>query len=116
MEDVPKVRSLHKWFILMGAVALASSAMPAVAADKKPNILLIMSDDVGISNISAYSMGLVGYKTPNIDRIAKGGMMFTDYYGEQSCTAGRSALISGIHPVRTGLTSPNSGMWRSAIP
>jgi arylsulfatase len=71
---------------------------------KKPNILLIMSDDVGIANISAYSMGLAGYKTPNIDRIAKSGMMFTDYYGEQSCTAGRSAFITGIHPVRTGLT------------
>ncbi len=70
----------------------------------KPNILLIMSDDVGIANISAYSMGLVGYKTPNIDRIAKEGMMFTDYYAEQSCTAGRSAFITGISPVRTGLT------------
>jgi len=79
-------------------------ALPALAADKKPNILFIMSDDVGVSNISAYSMGLVGYKTPNIDRIAKEGMMFTDYYAEQSCTAGRSAFITGIHPVRTGLT------------
>jgi arylsulfatase len=63
-----------------------------------------MSDDVGIANISAYSMGLVGYKTPNIDRIAKEGMIFTDYYAEQSCTAGRSAFITGISPVRTGLT------------
>jgi arylsulfatase len=71
---------------------------------KKPNILLIMSDDVGIAHISAYTHGLVGMKTPNIDRIAKEGMMFTDYYAEQSCTAGRSAFITGIHPVRTGLT------------
>ncbi len=63
-----------------------------------------MSDDVGISNISAYSEGLVGYHTPNIDRIADEGVKFTDYYAEQSCTAGRSAFITGQHPVRTGLT------------
>ena len=73
-------------------------------ANQKPNILVIMSDDVGITNISAYSRGLVGYQTPNIDRIANEGMLFTDYYGEQSCTAGRSAFITGQHPVRTGLT------------
>ena len=93
--------------ILLATVALAAwPAHPAFAQTKasKPNILLIMCDDVGIANISAYSMGLVGYQTPNIDRIARGGMMFTDYYGEQSCTAGRSAFITGIHPVRTGLT------------
>ena len=76
----------------------------SVAAADKPNILVIWGDDVGISNISAYTFGLVGYKTPNIDRIAKEGMIFTDYYAEQSCTAGRSAFITGIHPVRTGLT------------
>jgi arylsulfatase len=74
------------------------------AAAEKPNILVIMSDDVGITNISAYSRGLVGYQTPNIDRIANEGMLFTDYYAEQSCTAGRSAFITGQHPVRTGLT------------
>ena len=74
------------------------------AAQEKPNILVIMSDDVGITNISAYSRGLVGYQTPNIDRIANEGMLFTDYYAEQSCTAGRSAFITGQHPVRTGLT------------
>ena len=65
---------------------------------------MIISDDVGISNISAYSRGLVGYQTPNLDRIANEGMMFTDYYSEQSCTAGRSAFITGQHPIRTGLT------------
>ena len=63
-----------------------------VQAQDKPNILVIWGDDVGRSNISAYTMGLVGYKTPNIDRVAKEGMMFTDYYAEQSCTAGRSAF------------------------
>ncbi len=80
-----------------------TAAIPAAAQDK-PNILMIMSDDVGISNISAYSEGLVGYHTPNIDRIADEGVKFTDYYAEQSCTAGRSAFITGQHPVRTGLT------------
>ena len=62
----------------------------------KPNILVIWGDDIGQSNISAYTMGLVGYRTPNIDRVAKEGMIFTDYYGEQSCTAGRSSTF----PVR----------------
>ncbi|MEE4191155.1 MAG: arylsulfatase [Halieaceae bacterium] len=76
----------------------------AVQAQDKPNILVIWGDDVGQSNISAYTFGLVGYKTPNIDRIAKEGMMFTDYYGEQSCTAGRSSYITGQSVYRTGLS------------
>lgn len=71
---------------------------------KKPNIVIIWGDDVGQSNISAYSHGVMGYKTPNIDRVAKEGMMFTDYYGEQSCTAGRASFITGQHGMRTGLT------------
>jgi arylsulfatase A-like enzyme len=70
----------------------------------KPNILVIMGDDVGQTNISAYAFGVVGYKTPNIDRIAHEGMMFTDYYAENSCTAGRSSFITGQTPKRTGLS------------
>ncbi len=70
----------------------------------KPNILVIWGDDIGQSNISAYTMGLVGYRTPNIDRVAKEGMIFTDYYGEQSCTAGRSSFIMGQSVFRTGLS------------
>ena len=70
----------------------------------KPNILIIWGDDIGISNLSCYSDGLMGYRTPNIDRIADEGVRFTDYYGEQSCTAGRAAFISGQNPYRTGLT------------
>jgi arylsulfatase len=70
----------------------------------KPNILVIWGDDIGISNLSCYSDGLMGYRTPNIDRIADEGARFTDYYGEQSCTAGRAAFISGQNPYRTGLT------------
>jgi arylsulfatase A-like enzyme len=71
---------------------------------KKPNILVIWGDDIGISNLSCYSHGLMGYQTPNIDRIAQEGMMFTDSYGEQSCTAGRSSFITGQSTYRTGLS------------
>ncbi len=70
---------------------------------KKPNILVIFGDDIGMWNISAYHRGMMGGSTPNIDRIAAEGAMFTDYYAEQSCTAGRSAYITGQHPFRTGL-------------
>jgi arylsulfatase A-like enzyme len=73
-------------------------------ADKKPNILVIWGDDIGITNLSCYSQGLMGYRTPNIDRIAAEGMLFTDSYGEQSCTAGRSAFITGQSVYRTGLS------------
>jgi len=76
----------------------------AQAREKKPNILVIWGDDIGISNLSCYSHGLMGYQTPNIDRLAKEGMMFTDSYGEQSCTAGRSSFITGQSVYRTGLS------------
>ena len=72
-------------------------------AAKQPNILVIWGDDIGITNISAYSDGIMGYHTPSIDRIASEGMRFTDYYGDQSCTAGRSSFITGQSPMRTGL-------------
>ncbi len=82
-----------------------AAAQPAPAASgQKPNILVIMGDDIGLTNISAYSLGLMGYRTPNIDRIAKEGMIFTDYYAEQSCTAGRSSFITGQCTLRTGLS------------
>ena len=69
-----------------------------------PNILFIMADDIGWFNVSCYNHGMMGYRTPNIDRIAKEGAMFTDFYGQQSCTAGRAAFITGQSPIRTGLT------------
>jgi arylsulfatase len=78
--------------------------VPTEAQTKKPNILVIWGDDIGIFNVSAYNMGMMGYKTPNIDRIAKEGAVFTDWYGQQSCTAGRAAFITGQSPIRTGLT------------
>ncbi len=76
----------------------------AQAQTKKPNILIIWGDDIGYWNISAYNQGMMGYKTPNIDRIAHEGALFTDWYGQQSCTAGRAAFITGQSPIRTGLT------------
>jgi arylsulfatase len=86
------------------AVVLASMASPAAAApSRKPNIVVIFADDVGPWNISAYHRGMMGGRTPNIDRIASEGALFTDYYAQQSCTAGRSAFITGQHPFRTGL-------------
>jgi arylsulfatase len=86
-------------------MTLTASAQ-AKKSDKpgKPNILVIMGDDIGIFNVSTYNMGMMGYKTPNIDRIGKEGVVFTDWYGQQSCTAGRAAFITGQCPVRTGLT------------
>ncbi len=72
--------------------------------EKKPNILVIWGDDIGISNLSCYSDGLMGYRTPNIDRIANEGIRFTDSYGEQSCTAGRASFITGQSAFRTGLS------------
>jgi arylsulfatase len=93
-----------------GALAQAQKAAPSAAAPaaapsgRKPNILVIFGDDIGQTNISAYSFGLMGYKTPNVDRIAREGMMFTDYYAEQSCTAGRSSFITGQCTLRTGLS------------
>ncbi|MFZ1945361.1 MAG: arylsulfatase, partial [Acidobacteriaceae bacterium] len=76
----------------------------ATTAAKKPNILILWGDDIGIWNISHFSRGAMGYRTPNIDRVADEGVTFTDYYGQQSCTAGRAAFITGQNPLRTGLT------------
>ncbi|MGR3662981.1 MAG: arylsulfatase [Paracoccaceae bacterium] len=88
--------------LLVMGISIASA--PVSAQEQKPNILFIMGDDIGISNISAYSFGMMGYQTPNIDGIAKDGMMFTDFYAEQSCTAGRAAFITGQYVYRTGMS------------
>lgn len=88
---------------MLGSSALVPVAEAQAQDAAKPNILVIFGDDIGQTNISAYSFGVVGYRTPNIDRIAKEGMMFTDYYGENSCTAGRSTFITGQVCLRTGL-------------
>jgi arylsulfatase A-like enzyme len=111
-------RALNRRNILLAGTTLAAaSAIPTgshaqiaqaqqrpASSAGKPNILVIFGDDIGQSNISAYTFGLMGYRTPNIDRIAKEGLMFTDYYAEQSCTAGRSSFITGQSVIRTGLS------------
>ena len=94
----------HITRLLCAVTVTAMIAAPASAQQTRPNILVIFGDDIGQTNISAYTHGLVGYQTPNIDRIAKEGAMFTDYYAENSCTAGRSSFITGQTPWRTGLS------------
>ena len=91
--------------VAMTAMLIASAMQGQVAAqDSQPlNFLMIWGDDIGYWNISAYNMGMMGYKTPNIDRLAREGMIFTDAYGEQSCTAGRASFITGQSGFRTGL-------------
>jgi len=89
--------------IFSALFAASLSCAPAWAQDKKPNIVVIMGDDIGWFNPSCYNHGMMGYQTPNLDRIAKEGVMFTDAYGQQSCTAGRAAFITGQSPKRTGL-------------
>jgi arylsulfatase A-like enzyme len=100
-------------------VAQAQQPQQASApSGRKPNILVIWGDDVGISNISAYSNGLMGYETPNIDRIGREGITFLHYYGEQSCTAGRAAFLTGQHGIRSGLTKvgfPGAPMGMSQL-
>jgi arylsulfatase len=93
-------RGSLKALALLGSLALST----VIQAADKPNILVIWGDDIGITNISAYGDGIMGYRTPNIDRIADEGVRFTDYYGDQSCTAGRSSFITGQSPLRTGLS------------
>ena len=88
---------------MLFTLAMAFAMVLSAQKSKKPNILVIWGDDIGWGNISAYNHGMMGYKTPNIDRIAKEGAMFTDWYAQQSCTAGRAAFVLGQHPFRTGL-------------
>jgi len=90
--------------VLLATSLLAASGVAAAESENKPNIVVIWGDDVGQSNVSTYTRGLMGYETPNIDRIAREGMIFTDYYAEQSCTAGRSAFVTGQCVFRTGLS------------
>lgn len=90
--------------LVLVLVCINTTARAQNKPAKKPNILIIWGDDIGQFNISAYNMGMMGYKTPNIDSIAKDGALFTDWYGQQSCTAGRAAFITGQSPIRTGLT------------
>ncbi|WP_181454059.1 sulfatase-like hydrolase/transferase, partial [Vibrio vulnificus] len=100
--------------LAIGIGVLATSG--AAAAADKPNILAIFGDDVGYWNISAYNQGMMGYQTPNIDRIANEGALFTDHYGQQSCTAGRASFITGQEPFRTGLLTIGMPGSKHGIP
>jgi arylsulfatase A-like enzyme len=86
---------------LCGLLAIATQA----AAAEKPNIVVIWGDDIGLTNLSVYSRGVMGYRTPNIDRIANEGVLFTDHYAHPSCTAGRAAFVTGMYPIRSGMTT-----------
>jgi arylsulfatase A-like enzyme len=97
-------KSRYLFTASLAALAVLCLVAGPAAAQQKPNILVITGDDIGQSNISVFTKGLMGYRTPNIDRIAKEGMLFTDYYAEQSCTAGRSSFITGQSVFRTGLS------------
>src|SRR6516225_9906697 len=94
-----------RWLALYACVtAVIMAGAPASAQQQKPNILVIMGDDVGWFNIGAYHRGIMSGKTPNLDKLAAEGLLFTDYYAEASCTAGRANFITGELPIRTGLT------------
>src|SRR6266496_2197593 len=98
----PKLKIQKQWAV---ALCVAFIATAAQAQDKKPNIVFIMGDDVGWFNVEPYHQGIMSGKTPNLMRLAKEGMRFTDYYAEASCTAGRANFITGELPIRTGLTT-----------
>ena len=92
------------WLALLAAVTVLST--PAAAQQQhQPNIVVIMGDDIGMWNIGAYHRGMMAGRTPNLDKLAKEGMLFTDYYAEASCTAGRANFITGELPIRTGMTT-----------
>src|SRR6201991_2373463 len=97
---------ITKALFLLTTISVAAIASAPVVAQQqqRPNIVIIWGDDIGQSNVSAYSRGMMGYQTPNIDRLATEGVMFTDYYAEQSCTAGRASFITGQSGLRTGMT------------
>ena len=130
LEQIANAQGFSRRNLLLSGTTLAAASALAIGragaeraragagGRSKPNILVIYGDDIGIANISAYSHGLMGYHTPNIDRIARGGIMFLHYYGEQSCTAGRSAFLTGQHIIRTGLSKvgfPGAPMGMSQL-
>src|SRR5436190_16142898 len=96
---------IRKQLKTLGALCVAFIAAASHAAEKTPNIIFIMGDDVGWFNIGAYHQGMMSGRTPNLDRLAAEGMRFTDYYAEASCTAGRANFVTGQLPIRTGLTT-----------
>jgi arylsulfatase len=110
-----RTRKLKLFTLALGLVLLGVLA-PAKGADKKPNIVFIMGDDVGMWNIGAYHRGMMASRTPNLDKLAKEGMLFTDYYAEASCTAGRANFITGELPIRTGMTTVGQAGAPTGLP
>src|SRR5881397_143640 len=104
----------RRLLILVALFTVTALTAASASAQKKPNIVVIMGDDVGIWNIGAYHRGTMSGKTPNLDKLASQGMLFTDYYAEASCTAGRANFISGQLPLRTGLTTVGQAAPTSA--
>src|SRR5260221_12306455 len=110
------MRQLFRWCSWLAVLMLVAGALPAAAQQKKPNIVVIMGDDVGMWNIGAYHRGLVAGSTPNLDKIAAEGMLFTDYYAEASCTAGRANFITRELPMRTGMTTGGQAGAQIGLP
>jgi arylsulfatase A-like enzyme len=110
------VRKLTLGALAISSFMLAGGAVPSAAQTTKPNIVVIMGDDIGIWNIGAYSRGMMAGRTPNLDKVAAEGMLFTDYYAEASCTAGRANFITGELPIRTGMTTVGQAGAKIGIP
>ena len=110
------VRKLTLGALALSSFLLAGGAVPSAAQASKPNIVVIMGDDIGIWNIGAYSRGMMAGRTPNLDKVAAEGMLFTDYYAEASCTAGRANFITGELPIRTGMTTVGQAGAKIGIP
>ena len=110
------VRKLTLGALAISSFMLAGGATPSAAQTSKPNIVVIMGDDIGIWNIGAYSRGMMAGRTPNLDKLAAEGMLFTDYYAEASCTAGRANFITGELPIRTGMTTVGQAGAKIGIP
>src|SRR5260221_9835633 len=115
MKYNPKVVS-YGLSLLTATVALIGAPGPLQAQEKKPNIVVIMGDDIGMWNIGAYHRGLMAGRTPNLDKLAKEGMLFTDYYAEASCTAGLANFITGELPIRTGMTTVGQAGAPTGLP
>jgi arylsulfatase A-like enzyme len=108
---------IRRWFMVLSSALAVFASAATLAEEKKPNILFIMGDDIGIMNVAAYHRGLMVGETPNIDRLAKEGGQFMTYYAEQSCTAGRTAFFTGMHPLRAGMVMPQlPGATSSLLP
>src|SRR5438046_5731145 len=109
----PKPKILKQWAV---ALCVAFVVTAAQTADTKPNIVFMMGDDVGMWNIGAYHRGMMAGRTPNLDKLAKEGMLFTDYYAEASCTAVRAIFITGELPIRTGMTTVGQAGAKTGLP